>query len=47
MYDRGLTELLQREHGRVFKNIRGEDVELCLPGVRIPEAGLDDYTACS
>ncbi|KAM0713761.1 hypothetical protein Q7P37_010723 [Cladosporium fusiforme] len=35
----------KREHERVFKGLRGENVALCLPDVRVPDAGLDDYTA--
>lgn len=31
----------------VFGDLKGEDVELCLPSVPVPDAGLDDFTECS
>ncbi|KAK3181672.1 hypothetical protein K4F52_007050 [Lecanicillium sp. MT-2017a] len=35
-----------REYSRVFKNIKGEDIDLCLPDAKVPDAGLDDFTQC-
>ncbi|KAK2746476.1 hypothetical protein FQN57_003102 [Myotisia sp. PD_48] len=40
-------QINQREHSRVFRNLKGEDVEFCLPKATIPEKGLEDYTECS
>ncbi|KAG6000269.1 hypothetical protein E4U21_005630 [Claviceps maximensis] len=37
----------QREYGRVFKNLQGENMPLCLPRADVPDAGLMDFTHCS
>lgn len=39
--------LTQREHERVFTRLQGEDVALCLPEARVPDTGLEDYSACA
>jgi hypothetical protein len=36
----------QREYGRVFKSLKGEDQPLCLPKDSVPDRGLKDYTNC-
>ena len=36
----------QDEYSRVFKELKGEDVELCLPQRMVPTTGLDDFTSC-
>ena len=37
----------QREHVRVFgRHLKGEDIDLCLPADTVPDAGLEDFTAC-
>ncbi|KAK4561672.1 hypothetical protein LTR86_004351 [Recurvomyces mirabilis] len=36
-----------REYSRVFTDLKGEDVALCLPNTAVPDAGLVDYTDCS
>ncbi|KAK3676103.1 hypothetical protein LTR78_003853 [Recurvomyces mirabilis] len=36
-----------REYSRVFTDLEGEDVALCLPIAAVPDAGLADYTDCS
>ncbi|KND90713.1 hypothetical protein TOPH_04646 [Tolypocladium ophioglossoides CBS 100239] len=36
----------EREYSRVFKDLKGEHVELCLPQEVVPDAGLDDFTLC-
>ena len=41
-----LTEPPQREYSRTFPELKGEDVELCLPKHEIPDEGLEDYTSC-
>ncbi|KAH8756135.1 putative GPI anchored protein [Hyaloscypha finlandica] len=36
----------QREYGAVFKNVKGENIGLCLPSKKVPDRGLVDYTQC-
>lgn len=43
---RKVANMKQREYGAVFKNLKGEQVKLCLPNARIPDKGLLDYTQC-
>ncbi|KAK4504725.1 hypothetical protein PRZ48_002687 [Zasmidium cellare] len=38
--------VVEREYGRVFKDLKGEDIDFCLPKARVPDAGLKDYTNC-
>ncbi|OIW24776.1 putative GPI anchored protein [Coniochaeta ligniaria NRRL 30616] len=38
--------ITQREYSRVFKNLKGENIDLCLPEESIPDAGLVDFTLC-
>ncbi|KAG6003742.1 hypothetical protein E4U43_000877, partial [Claviceps pusilla] len=35
------------EYGRVFENLQGEDIPLCLPTASVPDAGLEDFGQCS
>lgn len=44
--DEGLI-LFQREYSMVFDELKGEDVELCLPKAEIRDAGLEDFTLCA
>ena len=46
IYDEFL-QVLDREYSRVFTELKGEDVELCLPGVPIGDGGLGDFSACT
>ncbi|KAG5977248.1 hypothetical protein E4U55_006949 [Claviceps digitariae] len=39
--------ITKREYGRVFKNLQGENIPLCLPKAYVPDAGLKDFTKCS
>ncbi|KAG5791156.1 hypothetical protein H9Q69_009806 [Fusarium xylarioides] len=40
-------KITEREHVRVFGNqLKGEDIEFCLPKNKVPDAGLKDFTAC-
>lgn len=39
-------EVNRREHELTFPEIKGEDLEYCLPKHRIAEVGLEDFTAC-
>ncbi|KAJ3533712.1 hypothetical protein NM208_g7860 [Fusarium decemcellulare] len=39
--------ITEREHVRVFgRHLKGEDIDLCLPKEKVPDAGLKDFTAC-
>lgn len=40
-------QITQREYGMVFKELKGENVALCLPNAKIPDRGLVDYTNCN
>lgn len=31
----------------VFKNVKGKNVDFCLPTAQIPVKGLVDYTECN
>lgn len=31
----------------VFDELKGEDIEFCLPEEEVPDAGLEDFSACS
>jgi hypothetical protein len=31
----------------VFTSLKGENIDLCLPTVKIPDAGLVDYMDCN
>lgn len=31
----------------VFGELKGEDIDLCLPTVQVPDAGLEDFTLCA
>ena len=42
-----VTNRLQREYSMVFGDLKGEDVELCLPTVAVKDAGLEDFTECA
>jgi hypothetical protein len=39
--------ITEREYSRVFKNLKGEHIGLCLPAESIPDAGLVDFTSCA
>ena len=41
------VNVLEREYGRVFKHLAGEDVKLCLPEFQVPEANVTDFTGCA
>ncbi|KAF4975734.1 hypothetical protein FZEAL_7510 [Fusarium zealandicum] len=46
IYDQFL-EITEREHVRVFgRKLKGEDIDLCLPEYKVPDAGLKDFTLC-
>lgn len=45
LYDEFIA-VVQREHERVFTEIKGEDVEYCLPEVGVRDGGLEDFTLC-
>ncbi|RSL90311.1 hypothetical protein CEP51_000748 [Fusarium floridanum] len=46
IYDEFL-KITEREHVRVFgQHLKGEDIDLCLPKEKVPDAGLKDFTAC-
>ncbi|KAH7420027.1 putative GPI anchored protein [Cadophora sp. MPI-SDFR-AT-0126] len=36
----------QREYSAIFRNLKGEQVKLCVPDRKIPDRGLQDYTNC-
>lgn len=36
----------QREYSNEFPELEGEDVELCLPSISVPDGGLEDFTEC-
>jgi hypothetical protein len=38
--------ITQREYGRVFTSLKGEDQPLCLPKDSVPDKGLQDYKNC-
>ncbi|KAM3511729.1 hypothetical protein MY11210_004619 [Beauveria gryllotalpidicola] len=38
--------IANREYSRVFHELKGEDVELCLPKQRVPTASLEDFSLC-
>lgn len=38
--------IAQREYSLVFDELKGEDVDFCLPKATVPDAGLEDFTAC-
>ncbi|KDQ24590.1 hypothetical protein PLEOSDRAFT_1078667 [Pleurotus ostreatus PC15] len=46
VYDEFIS-ITRMEYSRVFTNLSGEDVALCLPDNRVPDGGLVDYTSCS
>lgn len=37
---------VKREYSMVFGDLKGEDIELCVPSVQIPDRGLEDFTHC-
>ncbi|CAM1502473.1 Fc.00g044570.m01.CDS01 [Cosmosporella sp. VM-42] len=39
-------KIAHREYSLVFDELKGEDVELCLPKENVPDGGLKDFTAC-
>jgi len=41
-----VADCQKREYGAVFKNLKGENIKLCLPSEQVPDAGLVDYTMC-
>ena len=41
------VNVLEREYGRVFKHLAGEDVDLCLPQFQVPVANVTDFTGCA
>jgi len=45
-YAKGELTIPQREYGAVFKSLKGENINLCLPNEKVPDAGLVDYTDC-
>lgn len=38
--------IVQREYSLVFDELNGEDVDFCLPKATVPDASLEDFTAC-
>ena len=46
LYDEFIA-VVQREHARVFTDIKGETVRYCLPEARVADAGLRDFALCS
>ncbi|KAF7552641.1 hypothetical protein G7Z17_g4164 [Cylindrodendrum hubeiense] len=40
------VHIAKREYSLVFDDLKGENVDFCLPKVAVPVAGLDDFTAC-
>ena len=40
-------KITEREHSRVFRDLKGEDIDLCLPKDSVPDRGLVDFTKCS
>ncbi|POR36978.1 Uncharacterized protein TPAR_02821 [Tolypocladium paradoxum] len=40
------SKLRYREYSRVFRGLKGEHIQLCLPKEAVPDAGLDDFTLC-
>ncbi|KFY42931.1 hypothetical protein V494_02179 [Pseudogymnoascus sp. VKM F-4513 (FW-928)] len=40
-------DVLKREYNMVFKNVKGKNVDFCLPTAQIPVKGLVDYTECN
>ena len=45
IYDE-FVKVTAREYGMVFKNLKGENIGLCLPNKAVPDRGLKDYTDC-
>ncbi|KAJ5662378.1 uncharacterized protein N7477_009994 [Penicillium maclennaniae] len=45
IYDEFVSRI-STEYSRVFKNIKGENVQFCLPKEEVPDAGLKDFTLC-
>ncbi|CEJ94702.1 hypothetical protein VHEMI10219 [[Torrubiella] hemipterigena] len=43
---RDFINIAQREYSRVFPSLKGENVKLCLPSQKLPDAGLKDFTLC-
>jgi len=39
--------VVKKEYEMVFGELVGEDVELCLPNVTVPDGGAKDFSACS
>lgn len=39
--------VVEREHKRVFTEIKGEDVQYCLPDASVGDRGLQDFKLCS
>ncbi|KAH7309627.1 putative GPI anchored protein [Stachybotrys elegans] len=46
IYDE-FIDIVKREYSSEFGEVKGEDVELCLPNTSVPHAGLEDFTLCS
>lgn len=40
-------EIARQEYGRVFQDLKGENIPLCLPTFPVPDAGLENSTECS
>ncbi|KFA66944.1 hypothetical protein S40285_05738 [Stachybotrys chlorohalonatus IBT 40285] len=38
--------VVEREYSNEFPELEGEDVELCLPSISVPDGGLEDFTEC-
>uniref|UniRef100_A0A8H7K666 Endo-beta-1,2-glucanase SGL domain-containing protein n=1 Tax=Bionectria ochroleuca TaxID=29856 RepID=A0A8H7K666_BIOOC len=45
VYDE-FIRIAEREYSMAFGDLKGEDIELCLPNVQIPDRGLKDFTHC-
>ena len=45
-YDHFVADLPKREYGAVFQNLKGENINFCLPSEKVPDEGLVDYTQC-
>ena len=41
-----IADWYKREYGAVFRSLKGENINLCLPSEQVPDEGLVDYTMC-
>ncbi|KAJ5214340.1 hypothetical protein N7449_001509 [Penicillium cf. viridicatum] len=45
VYDE-FVDIIEAEYSRVFTDLKGEDVDFCLPQETVPDVGLVDFTLC-